>query len=149
VIANFNSFGNFSGTISISANISSGLSALFNPASIRLLPGSTNSSHLTISTSYPATQCGSSASPKLYAITVNATDGSRSHKETFSLTVYAKGDVNLDGSVDISDLVIVGAANGTAPGDPKYNPAADLNKDGLIDVSDIVLVAANNGYGCP
>jgi hypothetical protein len=58
-----------------------------------------------------------------------------------SLTLHKKGDVNVDGSVDVLDLIIVAKALGTYPGDPKYNPNVDINGDGDIDVLDLIWVA--------
>jgi len=52
-------------------------------------------------------------------------------------------DVDLDGVVDVNDLVAVLAAWGPCPGCP-----ADLNDDGVVDVQDQLFVLA--GWGpCP
>jgi hypothetical protein len=51
------------------------------------------------------------------------------------------GDMNGDGKVNIQDLVIVGAAFGSAPGHPRWNPVADINKDNLVNMKDLVQVA--------
>ena len=48
-----------------------------------------------------------------------------------------KGDVNLDGKVDISDIV---AIINTIAGDNTYKATADVNSDNNIDISDIVAV---------
>ncbi len=48
-----------------------------------------------------------------------------------------KGDVNLDGKVDISDIV---AIINTIAGDTTYVNTADVNEDTNIDISDIVAV---------
>jgi len=55
------------------------------------------------------------------------------------------GDVNDDGIVDIMDVLIVGLAFGSKPGDPNWNPIADLYPDNLIDVMDLVIVGVNFG----
>ena len=47
------------------------------------------------------------------------------------------GDVNLDGSVDISDIV---AIINTIAGSTTYKDTADVNADGSFDISDIVAV---------
>ena len=49
---------------------------------------------------------------------------------------YKKGDVNLDGSIDISDVVAV--INQMA-GSGNY-PYADVNSDDDVDISDVVAV---------
>ena len=51
--------------------------------------------------------------------------------------VYEKGDVNLDGNIDISDIV---AIINTIAGDTTYKDTADVNEDKNIDISDIVAV---------
>jgi hypothetical protein len=51
------------------------------------------------------------------------------------------GDLNGDGVVNIADIVIVGLAYPSRPGDPNWNPIADMNSDGRINIIDAVLVA--------
>ena len=48
-----------------------------------------------------------------------------------------KGDVNLDGNVDISDIV---AVINTIAGDNKFKETANVNGDTSIDISDIVAI---------
>ncbi len=48
-----------------------------------------------------------------------------------------KGDVNMDGKVDISDIV---AIINTIAGNTTYINTADVNEDSMIDISDIVAV---------
>ncbi len=50
------------------------------------------------------------------------------------------GDVNRDGVVDISDLVLVGSSFGQRVPGGSGNPA-DVNEDGTIDIVDLVKVA--------
>jgi hypothetical protein len=52
------------------------------------------------------------------------------------------GDVNGDGTIDISDLVILGSQFGSTSPSPA---AADINGDGVVDIVDIVLAARNLG----
>jgi hypothetical protein len=54
-------------------------------------------------------------------------------------------DLNGDHFIDMSDIVIVARAYGTAPGDKLWNPIADVNHDGFVDMSDIALVAVHYG----
>ena len=55
-----------------------------------------------------------------------------------------KGDVNLDGDVDISDIV---AIVNTIAGSTNFKTTADVNGDNTVDISDIVavinIIAAN------
>ena len=50
------------------------------------------------------------------------------------------GDINGDDKVDIDDLILLGQAWGTYPGDPGYNSAADINDNGEIDIDDLILL---------
>ena len=51
--------------------------------------------------------------------------------------VKLKGDVNLDGKVDISDVV---AVINTMAGDTTYKATSDVNEDETTDISDIVAI---------
>jgi hypothetical protein len=55
----------------------------------------------------------------------------------------APWDVNQDGIVDISDLVIVGKHFGERPPTAGQNP--DVNGDDTVDISDLVLVSIHFG----
>jgi hypothetical protein len=57
----------------------------------------------------------------------------------------AVGDFNYDGSVDSSDLGMMGAAWGSFEGDTNWNPICDLNLDGTIDSSDLGALGAHWG----
>jgi len=61
------------------------------------------------------------------------------------LSAWPLGDVNRDGKVDATDLVLVKAAMGTKPGDSNWDPDADLNMDGVVDASDLAIVGLNIG----
>ena len=58
------------------------------------------------------------------------------------LPLVPTGDVNGDGCVDDSDLLLVLFAFGS------NNAQADLNRDGIVDDSDLLLVLFNFGSGC-
>ena len=62
-----------------------------------------------------------------------------------------QGDVNNDGTVDITDLRAVAAYYNVREGNPMWAAAApyDLNLDKIIDIFDIVLVAVKYGYTYP
>jgi hypothetical protein len=78
-------------------------------------------------------------------------NSSLSSTSTFSVsgkTIIASGlpgDLNHDGTVDILDALIAGAAFGTRSGGSGWNPEADMNGDGQIDIFDIVMIAMNFG----
>ncbi len=53
------------------------------------------------------------------------------------------GDMNGDGKVDIQDLAVGGAALGSTPGHPRWNPVADIVKDNVVNIKDLVQIAVN------
>ena len=55
------------------------------------------------------------------------------------------GDVNLDGYVDVVDLLYFVEGFGNYLGDPGYNPACDFNHDGCCDVVDLLDLVFNFG----
>jgi parallel beta-helix repeat protein len=57
--------------------------------------------------------------------------------------VPVEGDLNRDGTVELTDLVIAGQAFGSDPA-PPYD-IVDLNSDGAIDILDIIVIARNYG----
>ena len=57
-------------------------------------------------------------------------------------------DVNLNGVVDITDLVIVNGAFLSTPSSARWNPKADMNGDGIVDISDVVIVASHFLQSC-
>ena len=55
------------------------------------------------------------------------------------------GDVNIDGTVDIQDILVAALSFGSYPNHPRWNPNADFTKDGYIGIDDICLTARNFG----
>jgi hypothetical protein len=53
-----------------------------------------------------------------------------------------KEDLNNDGAVNITDVMIVAAAFNSARGDGKYVESSDLNGDGAINIKDVMMIAA-------
>lgn len=53
-------------------------------------------------------------------------------------------DVNNDGIVNLSDVIIIQGKSGTKVGDANYNKRYDLNADGVIDINDLNI--AKNSY---
>jgi hypothetical protein len=56
-----------------------------------------------------------------------------------------KGDLNMDGLVELYDLVRTAQAFGLKLGDPDWDPDADMNLDNVINILDIIVVASNFG----
>lgn len=50
-------------------------------------------------------------------------------------------DVNNDGAINISDILLIASAFNTGSGNPKYNSSYDLNKDNAVNISDVMMVA--------
>jgi len=59
-------------------------------------------------------------------------------ENTVGLNLYEKGDVNLDLSVDISDVILV--LRMAIDLDKAEKDMGDLNDDGVIDILDVVLL---------
>ena len=59
----------------------------------------------------------------------------------YPVRVSPPGDVNRDGTVNISDLSIIALAYHSTPGSPNWNPNADLNNDGSVGIDDLSTCA--------
>lgn len=55
------------------------------------------------------------------------------------------GDTNVDGAVNVLDLITIANALGTKPGDPKWNPKTDVKQDNVINVLDLIATANHLG----
>jgi hypothetical protein len=55
------------------------------------------------------------------------------------------GDINSDGVVGLSDLVLLAQAYGSIPEDSNWNPYADFDHNFIIELTDLVILA--NRYG--
>jgi hypothetical protein len=64
----------------------------------------------------------------------------------FPIYVTIAEDINYDYVVDIFDIVILGLAFGSSPGDANWDSRGDLVKDFVIDIFDIVRIALNFGW---
>lgn len=65
-----------------------------------------------------------------------------------SVNLVACHDVNGDGKVTLSDLIIVAAHYGAVLGGPNYVPLYDVNSDGRINLTDLIILAAAYGLIC-
>ena len=77
---------------------------------------------------------------------IAAADGSVLPAATVALRVL-KGDVNGDGTVNISDINRVRASSGSSVTSSNFQ--FDINADGSINISDINLVRASSGTTAP
>jgi hypothetical protein len=62
-----------------------------------------------------------------------------------TIEVEMPGDVNMDGKVDIYDVIAASSTFGSRPGDPNWNSAADENDDALVNIFDMIIIASNFG----
>jgi hypothetical protein len=73
------------------------------------------------------------------ALPFTTADGSFTNLKTLP------GDLNEDGTVDISDAIMAANSFGTTEGDEDWNPAADIDENGEIDIFDLIFLAQNFG----
>ena len=60
-----------------------------------------------------------------------------------SVSVAYGFNINMDTTVNIQDLVLVGRQFGMSSGDTGYDPWCDINSDGTIDIFDIADISRN------
>ena len=60
-----------------------------------------------------------------------------------SVRVYMLGDATHDDSVDVQDLISLGAAWDSSVGQENYDPSCDFNRDGAVDVVDLMILGEN------
>ncbi len=65
-----------------------------------------------------------------------------------TVAITISGDVDLDGDVDVVDIMLVAGRWSSVQGQPKYDARYDLDADGDIDVVDIMFVAARWNQTC-
>jgi len=58
------------------------------------------------------------------------------------------GDLNNDGFVDITDVLIPAIVFGSTPDQSDWNPVADVNGDYIVDTTDLDYVIADFGNIC-
>jgi len=63
------------------------------------------------------------------------------------VAVAAPGDLDLDGVVDMADLLAVDAAGRYGTGAPAGWSAGDVNYDGVVNLFDLVAIQAAGGFG--
>jgi hypothetical protein len=55
------------------------------------------------------------------------------------------GDVDLDGLIDVVDLLWLIDSFGKGTGEPGFDPRCDFNSDGAVDVADLLILVENFG----
>ncbi len=89
-----------------------------------------------------------------YVLRLTASDGQFSSSDDVIIIVNSaatsclREDINLNGQVDIFDLVAVASRFDVEQNQPNYLLAADINKDGIINIFDLVSVATHFGSVC-
>lgn len=58
------------------------------------------------------------------------------------------GDINGDGAVSLSDLILFAQSYKKTIGDPLYNPDADIDGNGVVSLGDLVTIARYYGTSC-
>jgi hypothetical protein len=85
--------------------------------------------------------------PPNYTINVEATYMGNRVAQTKQIQVILAGDLNVDGKVNLNDLVLLALAYNSSPGNPRWNPNADINGNGIVNLADLVLLALNYSKG--
>ena len=65
-------------------------------------------------------------------------DCDHAHWADLHITAAPNPDANLDGEINVLDLILVASSFGE---EPPSNPQADTNKDGVVNIFDLVFVA--------
>ena len=72
-----------------------------------------------------------------YVLELIVSDGQKADFDNVAITVLSlTGDINKDGIVDISDVILVLR---TALKLDSIKPCSDINNDGIVDISDVIL----------
>jgi hypothetical protein len=59
------------------------------------------------------------------------------------------GDIDLNGTVDLNDAMLLALAYGSTPGKPNWNPRADLDLDNTITICDAIVLATHYNQRYP
>ncbi|MBP7733368.1 MAG: PQQ-binding-like beta-propeller repeat protein [Caldisericia bacterium] len=62
-----------------------------------------------------------------------------------TISGFLPGDVDQDGKVDATDLMLLGKTFGLSAGDPGYDGRADFNDDKVVDGMDLIILCLNYG----
>ena len=65
------------------------------------------------------------------------------------ITVTIPGDINADGEVALTDLVLIALAYSSKPGEPNWNSNSDIDNNRSVSLSDLVICALHYGEKDP
>ena len=67
--------------------------------------------------------------------------------KAFCLTLVQRlvGDIDLSGTIDVVDLLILADSYDASSGDPRYDRSCDLNSDGVVDADDEAILTLHWG----
>jgi hypothetical protein len=66
-----------------------------------------------------------------------------------SIHLVLPGDSDLDGDIDIYDIVMITSIYGLKSGNPNFNPNVDWLEDGMINIYDVVIATSHYGEKDP
>jgi len=72
-------------------------------------------------------------------------DAPNSNYTSGPIIMTVPGDVDGDFKVGLLDLLTVGMAYGSKPGDPKWNPSADIDGNNVVALQDLAILGQNYG----
>ncbi len=87
---------------------------------------------------------GSGYAARPVTVTVETVAG-ETRESSVTTRVYAAGDVDGSGRVDVRDAASLGRRWRTTAGGPDYASRADVNGDGVVDIFDATVLARNFG----
>jgi hypothetical protein len=84
-----------------------------------------------------------------YTLSASAQIGPGTANYTYgTIKITIPGDIDGSGKVIWKDLVILGRAYGSKPGDDNWNPNADIDGSGKVDWLDLNILGMNYGKSC-
>ncbi len=118
-------------------------------ASNGVIAGTGNTAPITVASPTPTATPTSSATPAATGTaTVTATPSPTATATPANTPTCTTLDLNHDGTIDVTDIMLVAAIWGAQAGDANFVPAYDFNGNGQIDVADIMQVAGRWNETC-
>jgi hypothetical protein len=88
-----------------------------------------------------------SANASILPFEINITNNALIGPVQVKIKIFA--DIDGDGRVGLTDLVMLAQAYNSKVGDPNYNPDADLDENGKVSLTDLVTCAKYYNMSCP